>query len=165
MKPLRAISMYRRSDNGAQWIKNIAAPKPSRPKTRISINEVLKPFLTGESKGDVVLAILLAVRNLLRTAGSWCRANRALGPGGLEIETTSSHAERWSMFGALDAVTSAGLESLKVDIIKRWKCHLPTDEKASLGRWEADDSRKHVEVIRVLNLAIGARKSELAEEK
>jgi hypothetical protein len=110
-----------------------------------------------------VLAILMAVRNILRTPASWSRTHRALGPGGQQTETTSGYAERWSMFGALDAVTSGGLEKLKPAIIERWKSHLPRDERASLGKWESEDGRGHREIIRVLNMAIGTRKTELGK--
>jgi hypothetical protein len=153
--------MYRRSDDNTKWIKNKEAKKPPRPDTTISINGMLQPFM-AEGKGDLTLAILMAVRNILRTPDRWCRAHRALGPGGQQTETTSGHAERWSMFGALDAVTSGGLEKLKPEIIGKWKRHLPQDER-SLTVWEADDSRRHGEVLRVLNMAIGTRKTEIGK--
>lgn len=162
MRPVRAVSMYRRSDDNTKWIKNKRAKRPPRPDTTISINGILEPFLV-EGNGDLTLAILMAVRNILRTPERWCRQHRAMGPGGQQTETTSGHAEQWSMFGALDAVTSGGLEKLKPDIIARWKSHLPKDERASLGKWEVEDGRSHNEVLRLLNMAIGTRKAEIGK--
>jgi hypothetical protein len=83
----------------------------------------------------------------------------------LEAETTSGFAEQWSMFGALDAITTSGLGMYKTEVIARWRAHIPAHEKTSLGKWEADDTRRHADVLRLLNLAIGARKKELKAEK
>ena len=123
-------------------------------------SKALAPFLRGEASGDFELAVLLAVRNLLRSPVTYCNNARAQSKSGRPVEPSCSDAVCWNIFGAVEYITAPDVPAaMRRDIIQLIKRCLPKAEAhIPLFKWEEDNG--HNRVLHLLNTAIGRRKQD-----
>lgn len=161
----------RKSYNNRPWYPNKAGtryirdPKPvyeEKPKEP-ECSALMEPWLKGEASGDTMLAVLLAVRNLLRVPEAWTNKARAQGISGFPVEPTSPSAVRWNIMGGIEHVTMPYYSrEQRRDVLEAIKRLLPAENRVSLGIWETEKSRRHTQVVHLLNMAVANRKRELA---
>ena len=155
-----------RSVPRGQWYVNAAGTGYKRDMVAVERKDytppsrTLKPLLEGEAAGDLELAIIIAVRNVIRTPEVYCNTARALSKSGRVVDPTCSDAVRWNLFGALEYVTSPHIPVAKrreiIQLIKR--CLPKEHEGMALFKWE--ETHPHGRVLHLLNTAIGRRKQD-----
>ena len=155
-----------RSVPRGQWYVNDAGTGYKRDSVAIERKDytppsrMLKPLLEGEAAGDLELAIIIAVRNVIRTPDAYCRTARALSKSGRIVDPTCSDAARWNIFGALEYVTSPHITVAKRrEIIQMIKRCLPR-ECAGMALFKWEETHRHGHVLHLLNTAIGRRKQD-----
>ena len=144
---------------GTRYVKVPEAPKPEKVQDPEAGTQLVK-LLKGEAEGDIDLAILLAVRNILKDPRKWNPRYRATGIEG-PTDPVSHTARAWSLFGALECVVTPGFEKRKRDILRLIKDVVPRDdvESHSLLHWEPRTT--HSKLLWVLNMAVSAKKKSL----
>lgn len=151
--------------SGTRWQKIKDPPRPKREKIEAP-SKALAPLINGEAEGDVMLAVLMATRNLIADPEEHTRKARAVSAGGQVVEPTSPEAKRWSMFGAIECVTSpAFTQKQRREVITHIKKSMPSEARGmALFQWEAEPNTKHSQIIHLLNMSIALRKHELRRE-
>lgn len=147
-----------RNQAGTRYIRDKPKPLPKRDKEP-EVAKHLIPIMK-EAKGDVELALLMAVRNLLADPKRWHPRYRAMGAEGT-TEPTSPTARSWSLFGAVHRVTSPGLESFRRPTLLRIKKAIPKSDADSQSLMHWEPQQQHSKIVWVLNIAITACKKEL----
>jgi hypothetical protein len=144
---------------GTRYVRTPPEPKPEKVKDPEAGTQLVA-LLQGEAEGDIDLAIVLAVRNLLKNAKNWnprCRATGIEGP----TDPVSHTARAWSLFGAIECVVTPGFEKRKRDVLRLIKAAVPKDDtdSHSLMHWEPRTT--HSKLLWVLNMAVSAKKKSL----
>lgn len=158
---MRSASAWAVAASGTRYIKNPVPPKPVREDPD-AVSIQLKNWLTAEgNKGDLQLAVVFAVRNLIRRESHWTNKARALNREGSITEPTSSDAKRWNINGALLYVTHTFMnQKQRREIIDMMKTCLPGGCRGmALFQWE--ETARHSQVLHLLNMTIAARKAAL----
>jgi len=148
---------------GTRYVRDAAKPKPPKEKPVLPSKQLL-PFLQGEAAGDLQLAVVMAVRNLIRTSDAYVKNMRACSKTGQPTDPTSPDAVRWNIFGALEYITYPNFSRVQkrvvLDMVKQ---NLPAEWRTRLFLWEEDRHTTHSQVVNLLNQTVGMRKKELAQ--
>lgn len=141
-------------------VKPKARPMLFEPET---MSVLLKPFISGEAKGDYSLAVLLAVRNLLKDPQRFSFRHRAISSGNEVTETTSSTARKWNIHGAVDLMMTGYIAPVKKqEVLALISRVLPREWKGEpLFRFVESDGMTHGRVIHLLNMAVAACKADM----
>jgi hypothetical protein len=146
---------------GTRYVRDKAKPVPPKEKPYTPSKELL-PFLKGEAEGDLLLAVVMAVRNLIRAPSTYVKNFRAVNGNGQSTDPTSPEAQRWNIFGALEYITHPNFTpAQKHEVIMLIKQSLPAEWRTRLFMWEEEKGTTHSQVINLLNQTIGARKKDL----
>lgn len=162
--PTRTRGWYA-NQAGTRYVRDKAPP--AKPKEKpIVPSKALMPLLKGEAEGDLDLAVVMAVRNLIRTPADYVRNMRACSRSGQVTDPTSPDAVRWNIFGALECVTHPNFTpAQKRFIILMIKENLPAEWRTRLFMWEEDKHTTHAQVVNLLNQTIGARKKAIVSDE
>ena len=127
----------------------------------------LLPFLKGEAEGDLRLAVLMAVRNVLKTEKAHCRTARAVDREGKSVEVNDERAARWSVIGAIALVSAPYLPGEeRRAIIAHMKKFIPQEwQQLPFFKWEEARTTRFTQILHMLNMSIAVRKKELGYEK
>lgn len=146
------------SEDGTRYVRDKARKKPPKEKMP-DVSPHLEPFFKGEAEGDFQLAVLLAMRDLIRSPDRYIKTMRACNKSGQATEPEGSDARRWNIFGALMFFTHAVPRSVRTEIITHSiKPNLPEEFRVRLSEWEAHEDTTHFQVIRLISHAIETRK-------
>jgi hypothetical protein len=149
--------------SGTRYVKQTQVVAPREKAIDPEAGKQLVSLLTGEAVGDIDLAILLAIRNMLAEPKRWNPHRRATGVEG-ETDPVSHTARAWSLFGALECVVTPGFEKRKREVLGCIRVAVPKDDNnsQSLTHWEPGTT--HSKLLWVLNMAIANRKKTLNYE-
>jgi hypothetical protein len=143
------------NEAGTRYIRDKTKKKPAKEKQELP-SVALEPLLKGEAEGDLDLAILIAVRNVIRVPDAYTNRHRAENRQSQVTEPVGGTASRWNIFGALEYVTFPGYNAKqRRKIIEQIKKALPAGQP-SLMHWE--EISKHSAVLALMNRAIYQRK-------